>query len=146
MQSYIYHLTNVIKLNMLGNVVSLLCGSKLRPSFCQKLAFENEIYVKSVVLYGEKTSKVGSKGKFCFIKFILFQVWAQGLEGWRLLQQVSQLKWTLLAKGTAVMNESEMSALILSMLTHVCQFYPSKGMNFEHLNSALQLRFRKKFF
>ena len=28
------------------------------------------------------------------------KVWAQGLEGWRLLQQVPQLKWTLLAKGT----------------------------------------------
>ena len=63
------------------------------------------------------------------INSILFKVWAQGLDGWRLLQQVSQLKWTLLAKGTAVMNESEMSALILSMLTHVCQFYPSKGKN-----------------
>ena len=39
---------------------------------------------------------------------------------------MSQLKWTLLAKGVAVMNESEMSALILSMLTQICQFYPSK--------------------
>ena len=54
------------------------------------------------------------------------KVWAQGLEGWRLLQQVSQLKWTLLAKGTAVMNESEMSALILSMLAQICKYYPSK--------------------
>ena len=48
------------------------------------------------------------------------------MEGWRLLQQVPQLKWTLLAKGVAVMNESEMSALILSMLTQICAFYPSK--------------------
>ena len=54
------------------------------------------------------------------------KVWAQGLEGWRLLQQVSQLKWNLLAKGTAVMNESELSALILNMFIQVCHFYPSK--------------------
>lgn len=54
------------------------------------------------------------------------KVWAQGLEGWRLLQQVAQLKWTLLAKGQAVMNESEMSALILSMLVQICKFFPSK--------------------
>ncbi len=30
------------------------------------------------------------------------KVWAQGLEGWRLLQQVPQLKWTLLAKGELI--------------------------------------------
>ena len=61
MQSYIYPLTNVIKANMLGNSISLLWESKLRPSL--KLAFDNEIHAKSAVLYGEKTSKVGCKGK-----------------------------------------------------------------------------------
>ena len=55
------------------------------------------------------------------------KVWAQGLEGWRLLQQVSQLKWTLLAKGQAVMNESELAALVLNMFIQMCHFYPSKG-------------------
>lgn len=49
------------------------------------------------------------------------KVWAQGLEGWRLLQQVAQLKWTLVAKGQAVLNESEMSSLILGMLVTVCR-------------------------
>ena len=39
---------------------------------------------------------------------------------------MSQLKWNLLAKGTAVMNESELSALILNMFIQVCHFYPSK--------------------
>ena len=50
------------------------------------------------------------------------KVWAQGLEGWRLLQQVAQLKWTLLAKGQAVLNESEMASRILSMLIDVCRW------------------------
>lgn len=49
------------------------------------------------------------------------KVWAQGLEGWRLLQQVPQLKWLLLAKGQAVMNESEMSSLILTIFITICR-------------------------
>lgn len=49
------------------------------------------------------------------------KVWAQGLEGWRLLQQVPQLKWVLLAKGQAVMNESEMSSLILGIFISICK-------------------------
>ena len=49
------------------------------------------------------------------------KVWAQGLEGWRLLQQVPQLKWTLLAKGQAVMNESEMASLILNIFINMCR-------------------------
>lgn len=60
-------------------------------------------------LYEEKT--ITSKTK----------VWAQGLEGWRLLHQVAQLKWTLTAKGQAVMNETEMASLILSILISVCR-------------------------
>ena len=49
------------------------------------------------------------------------KVWAQGLEGWRLLHQVPQLKWALLAKGQAVMNESEMASLILSIFINMCR-------------------------
>ena len=49
------------------------------------------------------------------------KIWAQGLEGWRLLQQVPQLKWTLLAKGQAVMNESEMASLILNIFINMCR-------------------------
>lgn len=44
-----------------------------------------------------------------------------GLEGWRLLHQVAQLKWTLTAKSQPVMNESEMTSLILSVLISVCR-------------------------
>ena len=49
------------------------------------------------------------------------KVWAQGLEGWRLLQQVAQLKWTLLAKNQAVLNESEVASRVLSILITLCK-------------------------
>ncbi|XP_065200940.1 dnaJ homolog subfamily C member 13 isoform X2 [Planococcus citri] len=52
--------------------------------------------------------------------------WAQGMDGWRLLQQVSQLKWTLFAKGTAILNESELASMLLSILIRMCQFFPSR--------------------
>ncbi len=54
------------------------------------------------------------------------KVWAQGMEGWKLLQQVPQLRWTLIAKGQAFMNESELASLVLDVLTTVCRFYPSR--------------------
>ncbi len=54
------------------------------------------------------------------------KVWAQGMEGWRLLHQVPQLKWTLVAKGTPVLNESELAILILRILIQMTAFYPSR--------------------
>ena len=54
------------------------------------------------------------------------KVWAQGMEGWRLVHQVPQLKWTLVAKGVAVMNESELATLILRILTTMTTNYPSR--------------------
>ena len=52
--------------------------------------------------------------------------WSQGMDGWRTIQTVSQLKWTLMPTGTPVLNESELGSLILSMLIKVCEFYPSR--------------------
>lgn len=52
--------------------------------------------------------------------------WAQGMDGWRPLQSVSQLKWTLLASGQAVMNESDLATLILNMLIKMAAYYPSR--------------------
>ncbi|KAJ9591556.1 hypothetical protein L9F63_001910, partial [Diploptera punctata] len=52
--------------------------------------------------------------------------WAQGMDGWRTLQQIPQLKWCLLAKGTAVLNESELATLILNILIQMCQYFPSR--------------------
>ncbi|XP_069681979.1 dnaJ homolog subfamily C member 13 isoform X2 [Periplaneta americana] len=52
--------------------------------------------------------------------------WAQGMDGWRTLQQVPQLKWCLMAKGTPVMNESDLATLILNILIQMCQYFPSR--------------------
>lgn len=52
--------------------------------------------------------------------------WAQGMDGWRPLQSVPQLKWTLLASGQAVMNETDMATLILNMLIKMAEYYPSR--------------------
>lgn len=52
--------------------------------------------------------------------------WAQGMDGWRTLQQVPQLKWCLMAKGNPVMNESELATLILNILIKMCEYFPSR--------------------
>lgn len=52
------------------------------------------------------------------------------MDGWRLLQQVPQLKWTLFAKGTAILNESELASLLLSILIRMCQFFPNRYVKF----------------
>ncbi|XP_033101582.1 dnaJ homolog subfamily C member 13-like isoform X2 [Anneissia japonica] len=52
--------------------------------------------------------------------------WAQGLDGWRPLHAIPQLKWKLLATGQQVMNESDLACLILNMLIRICEYYPSR--------------------
>ncbi len=73
------------------------------------------------VSFAELTDLFGNK-----VVHAKTKIWSQGLDGWRLLQNVPQLKWNYLAKGQAVMNESEVSALILSMLVTICKYYPSR--------------------
>ncbi|XP_030761294.1 dnaJ homolog subfamily C member 13-like [Sitophilus oryzae] len=52
--------------------------------------------------------------------------WAMGLDGWRALSQLPQLKWCLLAKGNPVLNESDLAANILNLLIRMCQYFPSR--------------------
>lgn len=52
--------------------------------------------------------------------------WASGMDGWRMLQAIPQLKWTLLAKGTAVFNESDLATQILNILIKCCEYFPSR--------------------
>lgn len=52
--------------------------------------------------------------------------WAMGMDGWRTIQNVPQLKWVLLAKGNAVLNESDLAAIILNILIKMCEHYPSR--------------------
>ncbi|MEQ2210354.1 hypothetical protein XENOCAPTIV_012317, partial [Xenoophorus captivus] len=55
--------------------------------------------------------------------------WAQGMDGWRPLQAIPQLKWCLLAAGQPVMNESDLATLILNMLITMCSYYPSRDQD-----------------
>ena len=52
--------------------------------------------------------------------------WAQGMDGWRPLQSVPQLKWTIMATGQAVLNESDLACLIFNMLIKMSSYYPSR--------------------
>lgn len=48
------------------------------------------------------------------------------LPGWRALSQLPQLKWCLLAKGSPVLNESELATYILNILIRMCEYFPSR--------------------
>ncbi|KAL0279212.1 UNVERIFIED_CONTAM: hypothetical protein PYX00_000818 [Menopon gallinae] len=52
--------------------------------------------------------------------------WAMGMDGWRTLQNVPQLKWCLLAKGNTVLNESDLASIILNILIKMCEYFPSR--------------------
>jgi len=52
--------------------------------------------------------------------------WAQGMDGWRPLHTIPQLKWCLLATGTPVLNESDLCVLVLNMLIRMSEFYPNR--------------------
>lgn len=53
------------------------------------------------------------------------KVWAQGMEGWKPLKNVTQLKWTLVAEGEAILNETELAVTCLDILILIAEFYPS---------------------
>uniref|UniRef100_A0A2K6E1C6 DnaJ heat shock protein family (Hsp40) member C13 n=1 Tax=Macaca nemestrina TaxID=9545 RepID=A0A2K6E1C6_MACNE len=55
--------------------------------------------------------------------------WAQGMDGWRPLQSIPQLKWCLLASGQAVLNETDLATLILNMLITMCGYFPSRDQD-----------------
>ncbi|XP_056376625.1 dnaJ homolog subfamily C member 13 isoform X2 [Hyla sarda] len=55
--------------------------------------------------------------------------WAQGMDGWRPLQVIPQLKWCLLASGQAVLNETDLATLILNMLITTCGYFPSRDQD-----------------
>lgn len=55
--------------------------------------------------------------------------WAQGLEGWKPLHAIPQLKWCLLASGQSVMNETDLAILVLNMLIKICEYFPSRDLD-----------------
>ncbi|KNC81866.1 hypothetical protein SARC_05839 [Sphaeroforma arctica JP610] len=52
--------------------------------------------------------------------------WAQGMDGWKRLNQITQLKWNLIHAGTPFMNETELARLCLSMLKRMSDFFPTR--------------------
>ncbi|XP_032807043.2 dnaJ homolog subfamily C member 13 isoform X1 [Petromyzon marinus] len=55
--------------------------------------------------------------------------WAQGMDGWRPLHSIPQLKWCLMATGQAVLDESELATLVLNMLIAMCHYFPSRDQD-----------------
>ncbi|UJR33077.1 hypothetical protein I4U23_020536 [Adineta vaga] len=54
--------------------------------------------------------------------------WAQGLDGWKTIDRIPQLKWTLLANGQSLLNDSELAGMILDILISMCDLYPSRDV------------------
>lgn len=54
------------------------------------------------------------------------KLWAQGMDGWRIMEKIPQLKWALLATSQPHMNETSMAILILNILIKMCSFFPSR--------------------
>ena len=59
------------------------------------------------------------------------RLWAIGMDGWRSLQQIPQLKWCLMAKGPPLLNEIELAAEILDILVKCTSFFPSRARDGE---------------
>lgn len=57
------------------------------------------------------------------------KLWAQGMEGWKVANDIPQLKWCLLASGSPVMNESELATCILNIFIQICEYYPSHDLD-----------------
>ncbi|XP_017781227.1 PREDICTED: dnaJ homolog subfamily C member 13 [Nicrophorus vespilloides] len=55
--------------------------------------------------------------------------WAYGLDGWRMLFQLPQLKWCLMATNNPFYNESDLASLILTVLIKMCEYYPSRDQD-----------------
>ncbi|XP_028029747.1 dnaJ homolog subfamily C member 13 isoform X2 [Bombyx mandarina] len=52
--------------------------------------------------------------------------WANSMEGWRAVGGIPQLKWTLVARGAPVFDESALAATILDLLITCSRYYPSR--------------------
>ncbi|KAG6454842.1 hypothetical protein O3G_MSEX008886 [Manduca sexta] len=52
--------------------------------------------------------------------------WANSMEGWRAVGSIPQLKWTLVARGAAVLDESALAATVLDLLVTCARYYPSR--------------------
>ncbi|KAI3379512.1 hypothetical protein SNEBB_010043 [Seison nebaliae] len=63
--------------------------------------------------------------------------WASGIDGWKTLRNICQLKWTLMANEnlpgneslkSALLNESEIAIMVLNILIHVIEHWPIRDV------------------
>lgn len=52
--------------------------------------------------------------------------WAQGMDGWRPMHLIPQLKWLLCATGSPIMNDTDLAITCLNMMIRICEFYPNR--------------------
>ncbi|KCV70333.1 hypothetical protein H696_02660 [Fonticula alba] len=52
--------------------------------------------------------------------------WAPGMDGWRKLSTVAQLKWSLVDGKPGIMNETQVAVLVLDVFNRVCQMFPTR--------------------
>ena len=55
--------------------------------------------------------------------------WAQGMEDWKPLGDIMQLRWSLMATGSGVMSSIDLASLLLDMLTKLCRLYPIRDQD-----------------
>jgi len=128
---------DIIDVNGVRILVDLLTLAHLHTSRAYVPTQTNVIESGDIERDSEKEWYYGNKqGPFSFkeIKQLYSEstitektkLWAQGMDGWKTIDKIPQLKWTLLATGTPIMNETSMATLILNILLKMCHFYPSK--------------------
>lgn len=99
-------------------------------------AYEEKDWYYNIEKEGQKPERQGpitySELKELWQKGIITpktRCWAIGMDGWRSLQQIPQLKWCLIAKGTPIYNETELSSKLLDILIKCTSFFPSRTQN-----------------
>ncbi|XP_054738081.1 dnaJ homolog subfamily C member 13 [Anastrepha obliqua] len=99
-------------------------------------AYEEKDWYYNIEKEGQKPERQGpitySELKELWQKGVITpktRCWAIGMDGWRSLQQIPQLKWCLIAKGTPIYNETELSSKLLDILIKCTSFFPSRTQN-----------------
>ncbi|KRX18566.1 DnaJ -like protein subfamily C member 13 [Trichinella nelsoni] len=56
------------------------------------------------------------------------KIWGSGMDDWKPLESVAQFRWTLVASGTAQMNETKLAVKILDILLRMIDYFPSRDL------------------
>ena len=56
-------------------------------------------------------------------------VWAQGMEDWKELKEITVLKWTLLKQDTGVLSSLQLCTSVIQTLEQLVTMYPSRDMH-----------------